>query len=132
MTGQVKEEILTRQVELGVFVSQGQITFDPYLLRPGEFITEPETFEYATVKGDIKQIDLPAGSLAFTFCQTLVIYHIADEPSLQIHYSDGNMESAPGSRLDNETSQHIFKRDGAVAYIVVFVEKSRIINTMEG
>jgi hypothetical protein len=132
MTGQVKEEILTRQVELGVFVEDGQITFDPYLLRPGEFLTQPGAFEYFPIDDDPMQIELPGGSLAFTFCQTPVIYHLADQPCLQIYYSDGSMESIPGSILDNATSQHIFKRDGVVAKIVGFVEKSRIINSMDG
>ena len=51
MTGQVKEEILTRQVEMGLFVNDGQITFDPVLLRQEEFLTQPTTFEYFNLEG---------------------------------------------------------------------------------
>ena len=69
-----------------------------------------------------KQIELATGSLGFTFCQTPVIYQIADKSSLQIHYSDGSMESDSGPGLDNEISQHIFRRDGVIEKIVVFVE----------
>ena len=46
MTGQVKEEILTGQVEMGLLMKNGRITFDPVLLRKDEFTTQPATFEY--------------------------------------------------------------------------------------
>ena len=39
MTGQVKEEILTRFGELGLRVSDGTVRFEPSLLRPSEFNT---------------------------------------------------------------------------------------------
>ncbi len=42
MTGQVKEEIITRLVELGLTVEQGQIKFRPFLIRKEEdFWTKP-------------------------------------------------------------------------------------------
>ena len=124
MTGQVKEEILTRQAEMGVFVKDGQITFDPVLLRKEEFITQPTTFEFFNLEGDPQHIQLPTGSLAFTFCQTLVIYHTGKKSGVQIHYTNGNMEEVSGSRLDFKISQHIFKRDGVIAKIVVFLEQA--------
>jgi len=120
MTGQVKEEILTRQVEMGVIVKDGQITFNPVLLRKEEFITQPTAFEYFNLEGEPQRMELPTGSLAFTFCQTPVIYHIGEKSGMEVHFTDGNMEEVSGSRLDLEISQHIFKRDGVVAKIVVF------------
>ena len=50
MTGQVKEDILSRIGELGVFVNRGQITFNPCLLRADEFLTESKNFEYVIRK----------------------------------------------------------------------------------
>ena len=41
MTGQVKEEILTRFGELGIRVSDGRVRFQPTLLRPQELLREP-------------------------------------------------------------------------------------------
>ena len=38
MTGQVKEEILTRQAELGLRIQDGRLTFDPFLLNPDELL----------------------------------------------------------------------------------------------
>jgi hypothetical protein len=124
MTGQVKEEILTRQVELGVFVKDGRITFDPVLLREGEFLAEPAEFEYFSLDGSPQRVAVPAGSLVFTFCQTLVMYHIGEKSGMEIHFVDGNMEEMSGSKLDFENSQHIFKRDGSIEKIVVYLDKA--------
>lgn len=126
MTGQVKEEILTRLAELCVFVKNGQINFHPVLLRAEEFLTQPDIFEYIDLNGDSQSISLPAGSLAFTLCQTPIIYHLCDRLKIQAHFSDGRMEELSGSRLDLTTSQHIFKRDGTVAKISVFLERKQI------
>ena len=122
MTGQVKEEILTRQVELGVFVRDEEITFDPVLLHPEEFLTQPATFEYFNLDGDVQSIDLSAGSLAFTFCQTPVVYHTGENPGIQIQFVDGTVQEVSGLRLDVVNSQHIFRRDEVIAKIIVFLE----------
>ena len=124
MTGQVKEEILTRLVEMGVFVKDGQIVFDPVLIREGEFISQPTTFEYFSLDGSPQHIELPSGSLAFTFCQTPIIYQTGVKAGIQVYYADGNTEEFSGSQLDIETSQQIFKRDGAIAKVVVFLEQA--------
>ncbi len=38
MTGQVKEDLLSRFGELGVFVEEGKIVFKPRLLKDSEFL----------------------------------------------------------------------------------------------
>ncbi len=45
MTGQVKEDVLSRFGELGVFVKDGKLVFDPRLLRKEEFLKEPNNFQ---------------------------------------------------------------------------------------
>ena len=40
MTGQVKEEVITRLGELGLAVEGGQIHFRPHLLRASEFLED--------------------------------------------------------------------------------------------
>jgi hypothetical protein len=121
MTGQVKEEILTRQAELGLFVRNGQIVFDPTLLRKNEFIVQSAVFEYVDLSGKTQSIDLPAGSLAYTFCQTLIVYHASDKTGIKVYFSDGRVVEISGNQLDFETSQHVFKRDGLVRNLVVSV-----------
>ena len=46
MTGQVKEEILTRQLENGVLVSGGRIFFSSLLVDDEEFLPEPAEWTY--------------------------------------------------------------------------------------
>ncbi len=69
MTGQVKEEVLTRFGELGVRVDGGAVRFHPSLLRAREFVREPRQFRFLDVDGNWQEIDVPAAGLAFTWCQ---------------------------------------------------------------
>jgi hypothetical protein len=109
---------------MGVLVKGGRITFDPVLLRKEEFITLPTTFEYFNLEGDPQRMDLPEVSLAFTLCQTPILYHLAERSGMEVHFADGSFVEVPGSRLDLELSQHIFKRDGVVERIDVFIEQA--------
>ncbi|MFL7868334.1 MAG: hypothetical protein AB8I58_05870 [Anaerolineales bacterium] len=119
MTGQVKEEILTRQAELGLFVQDGQIVFAPTLLRKDEFTLQSTVFEYIDLGGQRQCFDLPAGSLAYTVCQTPIVYHLDGKAGIEIHFSDSRLVEISGNQLDLETSQHIFKRDGFIEKVVV-------------
>ena len=74
MTGQVKEDILCRFGELGVFVKNGQLCFDPCLLRKEEFLKEGKTFEYVDINQQQKQLELEKDTLCFTYCQVPVVY----------------------------------------------------------
>ncbi len=121
MTGQVKEEILTRFAELGVFIRDGALSFAPRLLRPQEFLTQPERFCYLDVAGQSQTIDLPTGSLAFTFCQTPIVYRAAETPQrIEVLLADNTQQTVIGNQLNAELSQHIFARDGSVRQLTVF------------
>jgi len=74
MTGQVKEELLTRLGEFGVRVDGGRVQFLPELLPPEELFDEPGRLEYVDAAGHEATLDVPAGGVAFTFCQVPVIY----------------------------------------------------------
>ena len=69
MTGQVKEDVLSRIGELGVFVEDGKIIFNPRLLRESEFVKTPKKFNYISISKEQKSIHLHKGSLCFTYCQ---------------------------------------------------------------
>ena len=73
MTGQVKEEVLSRFGELGVRVDDGAVRFQPSLLRAREFVREARKFRFLDVDGNWQEIDVPAGGLAFTWCQVPVV-----------------------------------------------------------
>jgi hypothetical protein len=122
MTGQVKEEILTRLGELGVTVSQGELHFNPTLLRPNEFLSEPNHFTYIDLQGNQQTVSLPADSLAFTICQTPIIYTRNGAAAIGLTHADGQRETITGTRLSAATSRHIFNRNGQIQLVNVMVE----------
>jgi hypothetical protein len=121
MTGQVKEEILTRLGELGVQVEEGRVRFRPMLLRPGEFLRQAGTYRYFDVAGEAREIAVPAGGLAFSCCQVPVIYESSEEESICVTARDGTASRRPGDRLTAEESRALFDRRGTVSRIDVRV-----------
>ena len=119
MTGQVKEEIITRLGELGVSIGDGQISFDPVLLRRSEFLVEPESFEYYDVSGQLQSLDLDEQTLAFTYCQVPIVYRQSEEPRLTLCFADGTTRRLERLVLDQASSREIFKRAGRIARIEV-------------
>jgi hypothetical protein len=126
MTGQVKEEILTRLGELGVSVSEGMINFEPTLLRVDELLPAPGEFSYLDVQGEWQTIPVPANSLAFTFCQVPVIYTSGAEVGIAISFAGDQVETHEGTRLDLDLSQHIFARDGHVQSLLVTIDRNKL------
>jgi len=124
MTGQVKEDILSRFGELGVFVEEGQLFFNPCLLRKEEFLKLSKTFNYISVSGESKSIELPKNSLAFTYCQVPIIYHMAEVNTLEVQSVDGKSKSFEGLSLNSNVSDSIFKRNSEVEYIRVYIHPS--------
>jgi hypothetical protein len=118
MTGQVKEEIIARFGELGVIVQSGILSFRPVLLKRDEFLEEAGEFQYYGLEGERNSIDLPAGSLAFTFCQVPVIYEITSGgPWIRITASDGTSSTIDSDSLDVDQSRSIFDRLGTITRI---------------
>ncbi|PIB31236.1 hypothetical protein [Maribacter sp. 4G9] len=126
MTGQVKEDILSRFGELGVFVIDGNLCFDPCLLRKSEFLEKAKTFEYIGLDGTQKEFEIPANSLVFTYCQVPIFYTLAESDSVKIKFTDDTEKSLASLCLDIEVSKAIFKRDGTISKIEVFLNPSRL------
>lgn len=124
MTGQVKEEVLTRLIEMGLFVDNGSISFNPILLREKEFLKDNQVFEYFDVSGEKQQINLSPGSLAYTFCQIPVIYVSSSSVKIEIEYADGKIDSKESNVIDADTCKHIFVRDGQIKQIKVYTKAS--------
>jgi hypothetical protein len=122
MTGMVKEEILTRQAEVGLLIEDGCLKFNPLLLDQKELLTAPTIFDYLDVTGKPQSLALAAGSLAFTFCQVPVIIQLADRENITIHLTDGSVQTLTANRLDATPSRHIFQRDEVVRHLVVQVQ----------
>ena len=123
MTGQVKEDVLSRFGELGVFVSDGKLYFNPCLLRKEEFLSETKTFKYIDINKIAKEIEVLKGSLCFTYCQIPIIYQIADHEGLQVLMGKKHVSTFSNLNLDTQTSKKIFERTGEIEQIIVSVKK---------
>jgi hypothetical protein len=119
MTGQVKEEILTRLGELGVTIAGGCVAFTPTLLRASEFTATGTEFRHVSREGQPVTLALPAGSLAFTFCGTPVIYRLGGTAGISIHGTTTGPAQQAGLKLDAATSARLFARDGSIARLEV-------------
>jgi hypothetical protein len=119
MTGQVKEEVLTRFGELGVRVRDGAVHFEPGLLRAVEFSREARSFRYLDVNGDWQDIDLPAAALAFTWCQVPVVYQLDEKatPGLTLVFEYDGMEESRNLSLSESMSAELFQRSGRIRQI---------------
>ena len=126
MTGQVKEDILSRFGELGVFISDGAIHFNPCLLKQSEFLTQSRTFNYVDLASNTQQLVLEPGEIGFTFCQVPIIYRLVEEESIAIHFKDGTSEQIDSLGLNSALSSHIFNRTGKVSRLLVGVSPNRL------
>ncbi len=118
MTGQVKEEVLTRLGEVGLRVERGRIVVRPTLLRSSEW-TGGGRFEYLDLAGRWRTLGLPPDSFAVTFCQVPVIFQRGERVELVAHLADGTQVPAEDGVLDAETSASVFRRDGRVTSLRV-------------
>ncbi|MDY2585796.1 hypothetical protein [Winogradskyella aquimaris] len=123
MTGQVKEDILSRFGELGVFVKDGLLVFDPCMLRKDEFLAEAQTFKYVNINGDEATVNVNEGQLAFTFCQVPVVYSIGSDYKTNVSFKNGSVKTFNQMRLDNDTSDKVFSRLGEVEHITVHIKE---------
>ena len=129
MTGQVKEEILTRFGELGCTVAHGCIRFEPYLLKRSEFLTTKQVFKYYDVFHQKRKLTILENQLAYTFCQVPVIYTLSDKHNhILLELSDGSKVELDGNVLDEKQSNLIFNRDGKTAQIKVFMNNNILFN----
>ena len=95
MTGQVKEEVLTRWGELGVNIVDGCASFNPKILNKSEFFED--------------------GSLTFTWCGTPIIYKLSkNTSSITV-----NKIQRQGNSLTAAESSDLFARNGKIKEIVV-------------
>ena len=128
MTGQVKEEVLTRFAELGIRVHDGQVSIRPGLLRAREFCAEAKSFRYLDIDGNWQSIDVPASSLAFTWCQVPMVYHLDDSSTarLDIELDDGSCASYTELTLPAELSSELFARNGRVRKVTVTLKRTML------
>ena len=131
MTGQVKEEIITRFGELGIEVDGGAITINPSLLMGKEFLAEPSEFMTRTVSGNTVRERVEKDQLAFTLCQTLFIYECINSgktAGIEIVMADGRVHHLERLYIPTELTRHIFARDESVVKVLVRIPAGLLLN----
>ncbi|WP_244824782.1 hypothetical protein [Carboxylicivirga mesophila] len=119
MTGQVKEDVITRMGELGVHVENGQIRFNTALFNPDELLSAPEVFNYFDTRHSQQQISLETGQLGFTICKIPVVYSKGQANEVLITLVDGEHVQFNGHTINAEMSAMIFNRSAQVKLIQV-------------
>jgi hypothetical protein len=128
MTGSVKEEILTRLGELGVEVREGRVRFAPGLLSARELLRERTAWKWVDATGAARELSLGAGELGFTLCQVPVLYRLAERRTIEVHWADGLIQSAPDGALDALASRAILERTGEVLQVEVALLRDDLLD----
>jgi hypothetical protein len=123
LTGQVKEDLITRFCELGVRIARGRVAFEPVVLDRDEFLPEATSWRFSTGGTEVTE-ELPAGSLAFTLCGVPVIYRLAGSACVQVFGEDGSSTLVSGTRLGRALSQSLFRREQRIRKLVVDVPEA--------
>ena len=129
MTGQVKEDILSRFIEIGIRIHDGKVTIDPALFDPEECITQPETFDYLNLAGQRLEMRVESGCFAFSLWQVPFVYFLipAEESTgITVHWSDESLESKviDGLTIPSEVVDKLLARNGEVQRIEIRIHKS--------
>lgn len=105
MTGQVKEEILSRWGELGVLLEDGVVAIRPVLLERSEF-----------------RVD---GTLLFTRFSVPFTYILSDGEAVELSVNGGEFKQR--CRLSKAESKELFSRSGQITSIQVRIPVSQVL-----
>jgi hypothetical protein len=122
MTGQVKEDLISRLGEMCVVIRDGKLGFCHQLVNREEFLAQAQPFRCFDVDGRECRLDLEPGTMAFTTCQTPVVLHQSGARRIEISAADGSRRTVAGLELDELTSAAVFERTGAVRRLDVFLD----------
>jgi len=130
MTGQVKEEVITRLGELGVRILDGAVRFDSCLLRRREFRQEAHEFAYIDVDGSWQGMDVPVNGLAFTWCQVPIRYVIDEHAAPQVELIDRQGGSRQINSLDlpKDSLDALTARTGEIRELTVFLSEDMLFS----
>jgi hypothetical protein len=123
MTGQVKEDLLSRFGELGIFVKEGKVVFKPRLLKKSEFLEEAKLFDYIDINNKNQQLNVGKNQLCYTYCQVPIIYSLSNEEKVEIAFNDGSNLVSDLLVLDEATSTMLFNRSNKINHIKVSIIK---------
>jgi hypothetical protein len=136
MTGQVKEDLISRFGELGARVEKGSLSFRPSFAAEEEALRERAALEYFDAAGEERRLEVGEGCYAFTICQVPVVVHLssgggapgaagaAASGRVEIERPDGSVAVLDSLCLDREESAGIFSRAGRVVKLDVFFDRA--------
>ncbi|WP_415060147.1 hypothetical protein [Flavobacterium sp.] len=127
MTGQVKEDLLSRMGELGIIIKKGLVHFEPKFLRIVDFTKQSQTIEYVKLNGAFQTMELPAQSLFFTYCQVPIMYQVSEKNQLLVNVS-GTVQILESHHLTSDLSQKLFGRTDEIESITVCITRDRLKN----
>lgn len=107
MTGQVKEDIISRFMELGMQVEKGRLKILPGFLNESEFV----------VPGFVPDSEAPA--LSFSYCSVPFVFLKDGKSGMDVVYTGNGTEHISGYEMDETLSSLIFKRSKNIRKIVV-------------
>jgi hypothetical protein len=126
MTGQVKEDILVQLGEMGLQVVDGNISFKPSLLSQKDFNSSPQAFTWVDLQRQKRTIELPAHSIAFTYCQVPVIYTLSNTNGITLMFDVGEPQGIAGNTLGEAWSKAIFHRTSGIQNIQVLIDRETV------
>lgn len=124
MTGQVKEDIISRFRELGVQIKSGRIYFIPSLLIKKEFLEKKEIFTYYDINGKVQKINCSKNSFAITYCQTPFIFRLSNSEKIIVYTENNKVITLDSLEIEEKLSHLIFNRTGKINRVEVFINQN--------
>ncbi|MDG1985958.1 MAG: hypothetical protein P8M11_15500 [Planctomycetota bacterium] len=115
MSGQVKEDLLSRVGEVGLRIRDGRIQFDGALLHTPELRDDDGVLR--SPSGEL--VEVPAGALAVSHCGVPFVIRRGAAAKVELIAADGTRTSHDAGSLDADTSRGIWGRSGAVQRVEV-------------
>ena len=121
MTGQVKEDILCRWGEFGVYAKGGKLFFNPTIVRTEEYLEEEKEFEFYDVKNKKQTLTIPKHALCFTYCQVPIVYHReSNSNGIELVLSNREKKKIDQYHLDTDDAANLFSRNGKISQIHIY------------
>ena len=121
MTGQVKEDILCRWGEFGVYAQGGKLFFNPTIVRTEEYLEEQKEFEFYDLENKKQTLNIPKNGLCFTYCQVPIIYHNeSNSTGIELILSNGEQKKFDQHHLDADDAANVFSRNGKISQINIY------------
>ncbi len=119
LTGQVKEDIISRWGELGISIKDTRLSFNPLLVNPVEYIQEEREARYYDIAGYKQSLLLNEKSLFFTFCGVPVIYENNGGQGVTVYKKKESPRKFQSFELPTLWANEVFQRNGAIEKILV-------------